>query len=77
MHRCVITKHFDTPKTSGLWLGIEHFYGLKQILTDNSLHSIQQGHICVLERELGPLDPYCLKTTPKLPFGLVVFPYII
>ena len=61
MHRCVITENFDTPKTSGLWLVIEHFYGLKQVLTANSLHSIQQEHICVLEREFGPLDPYFLK----------------
>ena len=58
MHRRVITEYFDTPKTSGLWLVIEHFYGLKHDLTANSLHSIQQGHICVLEREFGPLDPY-------------------
>ena len=76
MHRHVITENFDTPKTSGLWLVIEHFYGLKQVLTANSLHSIQQGHICVLERELGPLDPYFLKTTPKLPFGRWHFPTI-
>ena len=41
MHRRVITKNFDKPKTSGLWLVIEHFYGLKQVLTANSLHSIQ------------------------------------
>ena len=68
MHRRVITEYVDTPKTSGLWLVIEHFYGLKQVLTANSLHSIQQGHICVLEREFGPLDPYFLKTTHKLPF---------
>ena len=61
MHRRVITEYFDTPKTSGLWLVIEHFYGLKQVLTANSLQSIQQGHICVLEREFGPLDPYFLK----------------
>ena len=25
MHRRVITENFDTPKTSGLWLKIEHF----------------------------------------------------
>ena len=49
------------PKTSGLWLVIEHFYGLKQVLTGNSLHGSQQGHICVLEREFGPLDPYFFK----------------
>ena len=55
---------------------IEHFYGLKDVLTSNSLHSIQQGHIFVLEREFGPLDPYFLKTTPKLPFGRWVFPII-
>ena len=59
MHRRVITEHFDTLKTSGLWLVVDHFYGLKKVLTANSLHSIQQGHICVLEREFGPLDPYC------------------
>ena len=59
MHRRVITEHFDPPKTSGLWLEFEHFYGLKQILTANSLHSIQQGHICDLEREFWPFDPYC------------------
>ena len=59
MHRSVITEHFDTPKTSGYWLVVEHFYGLKKILRAISLHSIQQGHICVLERELGPLDPHC------------------
>ena len=59
MHRRVITEHFDPPKTSGLWLVVKHFYGLKPILTANSLHSIQQGHICVLERELWPLDLYC------------------
>ena len=46
------------PKTSGLWLVVEHFFGLEQIFTTNSLHSIQQGHICVLDREFGPLDPY-------------------
>ena len=63
MHRRVITEHFDTPKPSGFWLVVEHFYGLKQILTANSLHSIQQGHICVLKREFRPVDPYCLKTT--------------
>ena len=57
----VITEYFDTPKTSGLWLVIEHFCGLKQVLTANSLHSIQQGHICVLKREFGPLDPYFFK----------------
>ena len=61
MQRRVITENFDTPKTSGLWLVIEHFYGLKQVLTANSLHSIQQEHICVLERELGPLDPCFFK----------------
>ena len=61
MQRRVITENFDTPKTSGLWLVIEHFYGLKQVLKANSLHSIQQGHICVLEREFGPLDPYFFK----------------
>ena len=77
MHRRVITEYFDTPKTSGLWLVIEHFYGLKQVLTANSLHSIQQGHICVLEREFGPLDPYFFKkTTNKLPFGRRCFPTI-
>ena len=65
MQRRVITENFDTPKTSCLWLVIEHFYGLKEVLTANSLHSIQQGHICVLEREFGPLDPYFLKTTSK------------
>ena len=27
----VITDNFDTPKTSGLRLVIEHFYGLKQV----------------------------------------------
>ena len=59
MHRGVITKHFDPPKTSGLWLVVEHFYCLKEILTANSVHYIQQGHICVLEREFWPLDPYC------------------
>ena len=53
------------PKTSGLWLVVEHYYGLKQIFTANSLYSIQQGHICVLEQEFGPLDPYCWKATPK------------
>ena len=58
MHRRVITEHLDTPKTSGLLLVIEHFDGLKQVLTANSLHSIQQGYICVLDREFGPLDPY-------------------
>ena len=58
MHRRIITENFDTLKTSGLWLVIEHFYGLKQVLTVNSLYSIQQGHICVLEREFGSLDPY-------------------
>ena len=56
---CVITEHFDPPKNSGLWLVDEDFYGLKQIFTADSLHRIQQGHICVLEREFGPLDPYC------------------
>ena len=77
MHRRVITEYFDTPKTSGLWLVIEHFYGLKQVLTANSLHSIQQGHSCVLEREFGPLDPYFFfKTTPKLSFGRWFFPTI-
>ena len=76
MYRRVITENFDTPKTSGLWLVIEHFYGLKQVLTANSLHSIQQGHICVLEREFGSLDPYFLKTTPKLPFDRWYFPTI-
>ena len=76
MHRRVITENFDTPKTSDLWLVIEHFYGLKQVSTANSLHSIQPGHICVLEREFGPLDPYFLKTTPKLPFGGWYFPTI-
>ena len=69
MHRRVITEHFDPPKTSGLWLVVEHFYGLKQILTTDSLHSIQQGHMCVLERKFGPVDFYCYKTIPKLPFG--------
>ena len=59
MRRCVITDHFDPPKTSGLWLVVEHIYGLKLILAANSLHGIQQGHICVLEREFGPLEPYC------------------
>ena len=59
MHRSVIAEHFDTPKTSGLWLVIEHCYGLKQILTANFMHRIQQGHMCVLEREFGPPDPYC------------------
>ena len=58
MHRCIITEHFDLLKTSGLWLVVEHFYGLKQILTVKSLHSIKQGHICVLKREFGPFDPY-------------------
>ena len=65
MHRRVIIEHFDTPKTSGLWLVIEHFYGLKQVLTANSLHSIQQGHICVLEREIRSLSQlgYVLTST--------------
>ena len=49
VHRRVITEHLDPPKTSGLWLVVEHFYGLKQILTAISL----QGHICVLEENLG------------------------
>ena len=39
MHRCVITEHFDPPETSGLWLVVEHFYDLNQILAANSLHS--------------------------------------
>ena len=34
MHRRVITEHFDPPKTSGLWLVVEHFYGLKQNFDD-------------------------------------------
>ena len=77
MHRRVITENLDTPKTSGLRLVIEHFYGLKQVLTANSLQSIQQGYICVLEQEFVPLDPYfCLKTTPKLPFVRWYFPTI-
>ena len=59
VHMQVFIEHFNTPRNSGLWLVVEHFNGLKQILTANSLHSIQQGHICVLEREFGPLDPYC------------------
>ena len=59
MHLLVITEHFDTPKTSGYCLVVEHFYDLKQILIAISLHSIQRGHICVLEREFGPLDPCC------------------
>ena len=59
MHRCVITEHFDPLKTIGLWLVVEHFCGLKQIFMAKSLHSIQQGHICVLLREFGPLDHYC------------------
>ena len=59
MHRRVITEYFDPPKTWGLWLLVEHFYGLKQLLTANSPHSIQRGHIYVLEREFGPRDPYC------------------
>ena len=63
MHRRVITDNFDTPKTIGLWLVIEHFNGLKQVLTANSLHSIPQGHIYVLEREFGPLDPIFFKNT--------------
>ena len=29
MHRRVITQHFDPPKTTGLWLVVENFYGLK------------------------------------------------
>ena len=48
MHRCVFTEHFDPPETSGLLLVVEHFYGLKQIFTAKSLHSIQKGHIGVL-----------------------------
>ena len=76
MHRRVITENFDTPKASGLWLVIKHFYRLKQVLTANSLHSIQQGHICDLERKSGSLDPYFSKTTPKLPFGRWYFPTI-
>ena len=64
VHKRVITEHFDPPITGGLWLVIEHFYGLKPILAANSLHSIQQGHICVLERKFRPLDTYCWKTTP-------------
>ena len=77
MHKRVITENLDTPKTSGLWLVIEHFYGLKQVLTANSLHSIQQGYICVIEREFGPHDPYFFKkTTPKLAFGRWYFPTI-
>ena len=55
MHRRVITDNFDPPKTSGLWLVVEYFYGLKDILKANSIHSI----LCVLEREFGPLDFYC------------------
>ena len=48
MYRCVITEHFDQLKTSGLLLVVEHFYGLKNIFTAKSLHSIQKGHIVVL-----------------------------
>ena len=59
MHRCVITEHFDPPKNSGLWLVVEHFYGLKHVLTADSLHRIQQGHSCVLEGEFWPLDHHC------------------
>ena len=59
MHRHVFNEHFDTPENNGLWLIVEHFYGLKPILTENSLHSIHQGYMCVLEQEFGPLDPYC------------------
>ena len=64
MHRRVYTEQFDPPVTSDLWLVVEHFYALKHILKANSIHSIQQGHVCVLARECGPLDPYCCKTTP-------------
>ena len=77
MHMRVFTDNFDTPKTSGLWLVIEHFYGLKQVLTANSLHSTQQGHICVLEREFGPLGPYFFKNNTYITFWSVVFPYNI
>ena len=65
-----ITENFDTPKTSGLWLVIEHFYGLKKVLTANSLRSIQQGHICVHERVLGPLDPYFYAPAIKWQGGI-------
>ena len=58
MHRRVITEHFDTPKTSGLLLVVEHFKGLKQKFLRRILHSILHGHICVLDRDFGPLDPY-------------------
>ena len=75
MHRRVITENFDTPKTSGFWLVIEHFYGLKEVLTANPPHSIQQGHICVLEN-LGHLTLIFFKATPKLPFGRWYFPTI-
>ena len=73
MRRLIITEHFDRPKTSGLWLVVEHFYDLEQILAANFL----QGHICVLEREFWQLDPYCRKTTPQKTFQSVVFSYII
>ena len=35
---------------------VEHFYGLKQLLTANSLQSIQQGPLCVLNENLGHLN---------------------
>ena len=82
MHRHVITEHFDPPKTSGLWLVVEHFYSLSQILTSNSLHTIQQGHICVLEREFGPQHLNYLSVGSISIHNLVTFvtfvePYLI
>ena len=54
MHRSVITQDFDPQKTSGLWLVVDHFYGLKQMLAANSLQGIKTtGTHVFLNENLG------------------------
>ena len=40
MHRHIISEQFDSSKTNGLGLVVEHFYFVKQLLTAHVLHSI-------------------------------------
>ena len=51
MHGRVITEHFDPPKTNGLWLVVEHFYGLTQIF----YIAFNRDRFVILNENLGHL----------------------
>ena len=55
VHRRVITEHFDTPKTSGYWLVVEHFYGLSKFWRRILYKALNRDTCVFLNENVGHL----------------------